>query len=264
MSSSSDANTIALLNNISTQPNCYFAIAIVLFGIVGNILNILVLSQRPLRSNPCAWLFLVSSIVNFVGIIADLSTRFLSTWGADLTNTNQVLCKLRIFILFDSITVALWLIMLATVDRWFSSSTDVNRRQRSTLKTAQRGMIIIVVLSSIIETQQLYGFEVNLTYTPIKCYTKTVACSLVSNLTFALITIIFLLQLVMIFGLMTISNVRHIQSRLQPASMAEGSRAVDGPSTLTAGTQNQQKKTDRQLLIMLSYKFLSCFYSPLQ
>jgi hypothetical protein len=154
MSSSTDANLIALLNNVSTQLNRYFAIFIFLFGVVGNITNTLVLMQRPLRSNPCAWLFLVSSIACLISILSGLIPRFLSTWNTDMTNTNQVLCKLRIFIFFDSLTIAFWLIMLATVDRWLSSSTDVTRRRRSTLKNAQRGLIVIVILSTIIEIQQ--------------------------------------------------------------------------------------------------------------
>jgi hypothetical protein len=210
MSSSSDASLIASLNNSSTQINRYFGIFIFLFGIVGNTLNTLVLSQRPLRSNPCTWLFLVSSIANSIGILAGVTSRFLSTWGADLTNTNQFLCKIRAFLLFDSITVAFWLIMLATVDRWLSSNIDVNRRQISTLKNAQRSTILIVVLSTAIEVQQLYCFEANLTNTPLKCYTRTVMCGIVSDMFFALMTIMFPLLFMIIFGLMTISNVRKV------------------------------------------------------
>jgi hypothetical protein len=242
--SSSDASFIALLNNASTQINRYFGIFIFLFGILGNTVNTLVLSQRPLRSNPCAWLFLVSSIANSIGILSGLTSRFLSTWGADLTNTNQFLCKIRAFLLFDSITVAFWLITLAAVDRWLSSNLAVNRRQRSTLKNAQRSTILIVVLSTIIEAQQLYCFEANLINTPLKCYTRTVMCGIVSDLFFALITILFPLVFMIIFGLMTISNVRKAQARLQPVTMTVGSRF------------GQQKKTDRHLLIMLFIQVL--------
>jgi hypothetical protein len=44
--SSSDANLIASWNNASTVFSCYIPIAIYIIGIVGNFLNILVLSQR--------------------------------------------------------------------------------------------------------------------------------------------------------------------------------------------------------------------------
>ncbi|CAF3703529.1 unnamed protein product, partial [Rotaria sordida] len=168
MSSTSDADLIAALNNASTQLNRYFGIFIIIFGIVGNTINTCVLSQRPLRSNPCAWLFLTSSIANGIGILSGLTSRPLSTWSLDLTNTNQFLCKLRAFLLFNAITIGSWLIMLATVDRWLSSNIDANKRRRSTLKNAQIGAIVIVIVSTLIETQQLYCFEANLTNTPLK------------------------------------------------------------------------------------------------
>jgi hypothetical protein len=251
MSSSSDASLIASLNNDIMQLNRYLGIFIFLFGIVGNTANLFVLSQRPLRSNPCAWLFLASSIANFIGILAGLMSRFLSTWGADLTNTNQFLCKLRAFLLFDGITIAAWLIALATVDRWLSSNININRRQHSTLKNAQRGTILIVILSTIIETQQIYCFEANLTNTPLKCYTKTVLCGIISDTCFALVSILFPLIFMFIFGLMTISNVRKAKSRLQPMNTTINTRNGQDLATITTGHSTQRKKSDRHLLIML-------------
>jgi hypothetical protein len=249
MSSSSDASLIASLNNAANQLSRYVAIFIFFSGFMGNIINTLVLSQRPLRSNPCAWLFLVSSIVDSISISVGLVPRFLSTWNADLTNTNQILCKLRNFILFDALTIASWLIMLATFDRWLLSNTDANRRHRSTLKNAQRGMIIIVVVSTVIEVQQLYCFEANLTYTPLKCYTKAVTCGMISDLCYVLLTMIIPVLLMVVFGLKTISNVRQSHSRLQPMRMMASGHET---TTVSNVQQNHRKKIDRQMLIMLS------------
>ncbi|UJR17597.1 hypothetical protein I4U23_004493 [Adineta vaga] len=257
MSSSSDVNFIGFLNNVSFQINRYLGIFIFLFGAIGNIGNILVLSQKPLRSNPCTWLFLISSISSLMTVLAGVTPRFLSTWSADLTNTNQFLCKLRIFIVFDSITIAFWLIMLATVDRWLSSSINANRRRMSTLKNAQRGAILIVIVSSAIQIQQLFCFEANLTYTPIKCYSKTIICGIISDLCFALITILCPLILMFIFGLMIISNIRQARARLQPTLMTIDSQAASATTTVGGGNQNQERKTDRHLLTMLFVQVLS-------
>jgi hypothetical protein len=256
MSSLSDASLIASLNNGITQFNRYLGIFIFLFGVVGNTANIFVLSQPPLRSNPCAWLFLVASIANFIAILAGLDSRFLSTWGADLTNTNQFLCKLRAFLLFDGITIAAWLITLATIDRWLSSNINVNRRQKSTLKNSQRGTILIVIISTIIETQQIYCYEANLTNTPLKCYSKTILCGIISDLFFALYSILFPLIVMFIFGLMTISNVRKAQSRLQPVTMTMNARNAHDSATISIGNSTQRKKSDRHLLIMLFIQVL--------
>ena len=97
--SSSDEEFIATLSNITTQLNRSFAIFIYIFGIVGNILNILALSQRLFRFNTCAVLFMVSSLANFIAIAAGLTSKIFSGWSDDLTATNRFFCKLRTFIL---------------------------------------------------------------------------------------------------------------------------------------------------------------------
>ncbi|CAF1232504.1 unnamed protein product [Adineta ricciae] len=257
---SSDADLVALLNKASFQINRYFAIFIFLFGTTGNILNILVLAQRPLRSNPCTWLFLMSSIAFLISILAGIISRFLSTWGTDLTSTNQFLCKFRAYIVFSSMTAGFWLIMLATVDRWLSSSVDANRRRMSTLKNAQRGAALIIILSLLVRILELLCFEANLTDTPLKCYLKTTICAIVSDLCFALITILCPLLLMLIFGLMIISNVRQSRARLQPIPVAIDSRPTQNTTTSAANEyQSQQRRMDRHLLIMLFVQILVLF-----
>jgi hypothetical protein len=98
-------SAIVAWDNATTQLNRYFSIFIFLFGIIGNLLNMLVLSQRTLRSNPCASLFLVSSMASLVAILSGLVTRITSGWVVDLTNTITWLCELRTFIVSVSRTV---------------------------------------------------------------------------------------------------------------------------------------------------------------
>ncbi|CAF3472311.1 unnamed protein product [Rotaria socialis] len=262
MSSSSDASSIAALNNASMQLNRYFGIFILLFGIFGNTMNVCVLSQRALRCNPCAWLFLASSIANGIGLAAGLTSRPLSTWSADLTNVNQFLCKLRAGLLFSGISVGSWLVMLATADRWLASSTDGNLRKKSTLKNAQTSAIIVSICVTLAEAQNLYCFEANLTNTPLKCYTKTVWCSILNDLSLSLITILCPLMLMIIFSTMTILNIRKSRSRLHPAQNTADNSI--GQSTMIGNntTVAEQKKTDRRLSIMLLVQiFLICLFT---
>ncbi|CAF1592573.1 unnamed protein product [Rotaria magnacalcarata] len=262
MSSSSDAGNIAALNNASMQLNRYFGIFILLFGILGNTMNVCVLSQRALRSNPCAWLFLASSIAYGIGLVAGLLSRPLSTWSADLTSENPFLCKLRAGLLFSAISVGSWLIMLATADRWLSSSPNSNLRKRSTLKNAQTNAIVVSICVTLVEAQNFYCFDANLTNTPLKCYTKTVWCSVLNDLSLALITILCPLILMILFSTMTILNIRSSRSRLQPMQ-----NTADGPtghSTMIGNnaTVVEQKKMDRRLSIMLFVQiFLICLLS---
>src|SRR5690349_20026217 len=102
-----DDNLIQSLNFISKQFNRYLSSIIFIFGIVGNILNCLVLSQRTLRTNSCAELFLVSSFVDLISILIGLPTRILAGWELDPTTTISWICKLRAFIVFSTRTMAI-------------------------------------------------------------------------------------------------------------------------------------------------------------
>ena len=212
MSSPSDINLTILLNDVSVQFNRYFSLIILLFGSIGNLLNCLVLSQPSLRSNPCVFLFLMSSIANLISIISGLSTRVLAGWDMDFTVTNGYLCKFRVYMMFVSRTIAFWLIAFAAVDRWYSSCNQSQHRQMSSLQNAQRGSIAILILSSLVYCQILYCYEANLLNTPLQCYGKTMICRLITDLTYAFVTIIFPILIMSIFGIMTISNIRKTYS----------------------------------------------------
>jgi hypothetical protein len=211
-SSSSDTQLIEILNNISIQFNIYFTVIILLFGIIGNLLNCLVLSQPSLRLNPCAFLFLTSSIANLISIIFGLTTRILAGWNLDFTATNGSLCKFRGYIMFVSRTIAFWLIALATIDRWCSSCSQYQRRQFSSLQHARHGTIIIVVISSLFYCQIFYCYDANIINAPLRCYGKTIMCRLLTDITYGFITILCPLLIMFIFGLMTISNIRQTYS----------------------------------------------------
>jgi hypothetical protein len=246
-SNSSDAALIATLNILSAELNRYLSIVILLFGTIGNVLNCLALSQRTLRSNPCALLFLASSITNLVTLVSGVAVRLLAGWSADLTNTVGSLCKLRIFVLFASRTIASWLITLATIDRWFCSSIHARRRQMSSLKNARRGIILIVCFSSLVYAQIFYCYEANLINTPLMCYGKTVWCQTLIDSEFTFISVIIPSTLMFVFGLMTIINVRKSTlRRVQPTTMT-----ITVQGTNMNGGARRSRKTDHHLLIML-------------
>lgn len=245
-SSSSDVVLITYLNNVLSQINFYFGLFIFIFGIVGNTLNILVLSQKPLRSNPCVIIFLASSAAGIIAILSGLTSRVLSGIGADLSATVSWICKLRGFIIYASRAVTFWLIMFATFDRWLLSSIDANRRQMSSKKNSLRGITIIIILSIIIHSQLFYCYEANLIGTPLKCYTKNIGCSLMNDLAFAIIAILLPLIFIGIFGWMTILNIRKTRSRIEPMPITIMNNMAQGNTN-----QNRSKKTDQRLLIML-------------
>ncbi|CAF4976056.1 unnamed protein product [Rotaria sp. Silwood1] len=182
----------------------------------------------------------------------------IGSWTANPANYIGLICKLRAFFVFSTRTIAVWLIVLATIDRWLLSSIDVHRRQRSTLKNAQRWTMIIVIFSILLYAQQLYCYEANLMDTPLKCYGKTVVCRYITDLSFAVMTIILPLFLMILLGLLTISNVRQSQRRIQSLQLQTIMSTMNKPSGPSYGNTERKlkQKTDRSLLRMLLVQVL--------
>jgi hypothetical protein len=244
-----DHEWIELLDYISQQLNRYFALIIFLFGIIGCVLNCLVLSQRQFRLNPCALYFFVSSIVNLISILFGLTTRIMAGWNYDPSRTIGWICKFRAFIVFTSRTIAIWLIMLATIDRWLLSSMDFSRRHRSTMKNTKRGILISFILSIIFYIHMFYCYEANILNAPLKCYGKSIQCRFITDLIYAFVTILIPSIVMIIFGLMIVSNVRHLRLRVQTMTIV----SIIIPSKTK---ELKLKKTDRQLLRMLLVQVL--------
>ena len=120
----------AEINNASTQIDRYLSVGLILFGCIGNILNCVVFLQRIFRTNPCAVYFLVASLSSII---------------ADLTQTNSILCKLQLAVVFITRCILPWLIVLTTIDRYLISSSDVNIRNMSNLKQAYHWIIITCI-----------------------------------------------------------------------------------------------------------------------
>ena len=243
MSSNSSITLIITLTNLAAAVNRYLGIGVFVFGCIGNVLNILVLSRRPLRSNSCALLFLASSIANLIAILVGLTTRILAGWNLDPTERLLVLCKLRILITFPARTVAFWLIMLAAVDRWLLSNARIRYRQLSSVKNTKRGTILIVLLSFLVFIQAPICYETASINAPLHCYSKSPSCRLSIDLTYGFVTICFPIIIMNIFSLKTLLNIRQLKERIAPANRGSTSRETSSNRTW--------KKSDQRLFVML-------------
>lgn len=260
MFSTNSTQLISIWNTTSSTINCYFSICLFIFGMIGNVLNTLVLSQRSLRSNPCAWLFLASSIFNMISILSGLPTRILSGRVILLTDRITWLCKVRVFTLLTSRTVASWLLVLATLDRWLLSCRKVHHRRKSKLKNAKRGTMIITIVTSLLYSPIFFCYQANLVNAPLKCYSKNIRCRVYADIIYAFITIITPLILMMIFGFITLSNIRKIHERASTMLL------LPRLSQTASSSEHRQRlrSIDRHLLVMLliQISFLILFTLP--
>ena len=238
-------NSILTLNNISTQINRFIPIVLLLFGLTGNALSCLVFLQRALRTNPCTWYFLAASLSNMAFLTTVLPTM-LGAWNEDWNLMNSVggFCKLTVFVLLISRSLSLWLIVLATIDRYLASSSDARRRQMRSSKQAARWIIITCVVSVAVWAESIYCFDTNLFNTPIPCYTRSVECRFYNDITLALFTIIFPSVTMLVFGLLTINNIHQSKRLIQPSNTAKNI------------SQRRSRKLERHLTRMLLLQVL--------
>ncbi|CAF3894861.1 unnamed protein product [Rotaria sp. Silwood1] len=105
-------------------------------------------------------------------------------------------------------------------------------------------MLIVFIFSFLFFSNILYCYEPNLINSPLKCYGVTVACRLVTDFSFTFISIFIPVFLMLIFGLMTINNIRKSRNHIQ---------AVD---ILTQTTKESNKRRQRQRSDKIDYRLL--------
>ncbi|CAF1644283.1 unnamed protein product [Adineta ricciae] len=103
---------------------------------------------------------------------------------------------------------AFWFILLAVIDRWLLPNQNVYYRRMSTVKNGKRSMIVVFILSVIVFLHVIYSYESNLVYAPVRCYGVTLTCRFVTDVLFILGSIFIRLELMLVFGLLTIRNIR--------------------------------------------------------
>ncbi|CAF1150999.1 unnamed protein product [Rotaria sp. Silwood1] len=150
------------LEYIGRQLMIVAGITMIIFGLIGNILNICVFfnwsrsrvtTNNQLRkiqtSNSPLYLF-TSSIANIMVIAYSLTTRILfDGYQYPVTQSNMVyLCKLRYYVLHTFDTISWTCLCMAMFDRYLVSSREVRLRQLS--KTRQQTKIIILFIVCLI------------------------------------------------------------------------------------------------------------------
>ncbi|CAF1593528.1 unnamed protein product [Rotaria sp. Silwood1] len=128
-------------NTIISSITIYVGIPIFLSGTLGNILNVRLLWRT--RYNPCAFIFLVSSLINCIVLFYGLFTRILGIgFHLDWSTTNRIWCKTRATLTQSSFLISLTCICLASIDRFFASCRQEKYRKLSKLSIAILSVII--------------------------------------------------------------------------------------------------------------------------
>ncbi|CAF1053066.1 unnamed protein product [Rotaria sp. Silwood1] len=213
------------------QANIYLQPLQLSLVMVINILNICVLCSRALRSSSCTHYFLAYAIFSIIYSCLACLTQFLRGFSIDWAK-NQIGCKIHFYILFVVPFQANLMLVLASFDRYCSSSKSHRLHSKSTIQTPTIIILIATIVAAIYMSPMLVIYYWNETIR---------TCHLHANITiyiyiFSQIFLYYILAplLMIIFGFLTISNIRRQSMRLVYLTVSM-----------------RRRRTERQLTLML-------------
>jgi len=236
-----DAALIAELTVIGQLLTRYILLVMVILSLIGNSMNILVFCQRKLLSSPCTVYFLAAACFNLVWTIAAVVSRFLSTYNLDFSAQLSPLCKVRHFIFFSFASLSVWMMALATFDRFLISSPLTKYRQVSSFRNAYRMIGIIAVILCLNYANLFYCANIKGKPPSSTCTSITTqVCGFYNELSRIMTVAILPGSVIFFFGLGTIKHLKKLRT------------AVGTTSTSGAQSQFRMRKTDQELIRVIN------------
>lgn len=195
------------LLQIGTQLTRIILPMIITVGVVGNSLNIAVLTRPSLYQHACSRYFLAVACNNLIYSSLFFVNRLLTNgYQINLYNYNVASCKILTYLGTISSFLASYWIVSASIDRYCSSSTNAFLRRFSSVQIARWMIFIVIIIFSLFFINILILADVQLD--------KGLSCAVRANSVYAqvyIITQVFLFavvppSLMTLFGLLTIQN----------------------------------------------------------
>ncbi|CAF2106199.1 unnamed protein product [Rotaria magnacalcarata] len=210
-------NTLARsrMNSASIESFTFHLIAYasyitLIFGNIGCICNFITFTAKQLRQNSCGWYLLMSSLFDFLFINFGLFTKLAAEhYGSSLRYRILVWCQLRIFLTWVLPCFSTGYLVLASIDRYLSTSKSARIRSFSQIKVAHQMTCVPIILYSLTGSHQFFYFNLRPACLPAPG-TYAFFLSIYSIIWTNLIPQIAMF----IFGLITYFNVRKSRQRV--------------------------------------------------
>ncbi|CAF1652625.1 unnamed protein product [Adineta ricciae] len=184
----------------------YISPIILIFTMIANIINIIVFSRGNLRSYSCSHYFLALAFASLIYMIVSPMILFLQYRFGISAITTSFGCRSMLFIIYSSSLLATLMLVCASIDRFFASSSSVRLRNLSNIRMAQ--ILIIVITISVLIYISPFCIIYYWNFTTNRC-TQLSSTIIIIYFTSRIIVYYILAPLVMgMFGLLTIHNIR--------------------------------------------------------
>ena len=153
-------DTVLFLNQITNQIYRWAFPPLVIFGLVGHLLNMILFTRPNLIRNSCCNYCLASSCMALIQIVFGQFFRLLKS-GYDLVVTVVWWCRLRVFLLYAAYLASTTFITLAAIDRFASSCDQVKHRRWACIKVARRIIPIVLIVTGLCHVHILVLFVID-------------------------------------------------------------------------------------------------------
>jgi hypothetical protein len=174
--------------------------------------------------------------------------RLVSGFGFDPSQSSAALCKLKFFMVYFTEYTGAWLISLACIERYLSSSTSVHKRELITMKRAYVSMVFVILMGFVVFGEVFYCIDINqqLLGAPNSCYQlkQNIACQIVDSLMQLVFQTLTPAVMMIVFGFLVLRNIRQKRRRIDPVQATNlFIPAVELQMTTHRSTQQQPTNT---------------------
>jgi len=123
---------ISTLQWLNTIINEWIGLIIFIFGITGNLFNLIIFTRRMFFKQSCSLYLVATSINNLAIFFAGLSTRILDE-GFHIEifdNNSNIYCKIRTYFVYVLFAISSWFFVFASLDRFYSTNQSTLKRQQ--------------------------------------------------------------------------------------------------------------------------------------
>ncbi|CAF0976729.1 unnamed protein product [Rotaria sp. Silwood1] len=212
--SNNTSHTIHRLNEITTNIYRFTFPPLIIFGLIGHILDIIIFTRPNLISNSCCNYFLTSSCVSIIQIVFGQLFRMLKG-GYHIPIPVLWWCRVRRFLVYSASLASTAFITLASADRYVSSCSQVKYRRWADVKVARRLIPIVLIISCLCQSHILALFVVHEDEEDECWAPRATHYRLSFDSVFLIVHGIIFPVLLGVFGFLTLYNIRRRRSDQQ-------------------------------------------------
>ncbi|CAF2811402.1 unnamed protein product [Rotaria sp. Silwood2] len=232
-----------MLLDITAQLTRVVLILLVIFGTIGNVLDLFIFTRHRFLHSSCTLYFIAASIDNILAIyLAILNRLLIDGFSIDVGSLSPIICKLRVYVGYMVLALSPYFFILACFDRYCSSSPSIIHRSWSNKKTAKRCICGAIILAAILYLHMPIFFQIQSNGSNIICYPQQGIYDSFWRIFYLVIYCFFPSICMSLLCLLIAINIRHQSRQIRPA---------------LANIGDLHRRLDRNLIRILFSHFLT-------